>query len=84
MTEGKVNADAQRAMNNIERQGNPWGINRKEKENWRELDPTVKIPTVKEAQKSGEGFDYLFWVGSMGAFDSRSQKIALSFATINE
>ncbi len=25
MTEGKVNPDAQRAMTNIERQGNPWG-----------------------------------------------------------
>ncbi|MFY3792990.1 heterodisulfide reductase-related iron-sulfur binding cluster [Ureibacillus sp. MALMAid1270] len=82
MTEGKVNPDAQRAMNNIERQGNPWGINRKEKENWRDQDPTVHIPTVKEATKSGEGFDYLFWVGSMGSFDSRSQKIALSFARL--
>ncbi|TSI07460.1 (Fe-S)-binding protein [Lysinibacillus sp. BW-2-10] len=82
MTEGKVNSDAQRAMNNIERQGNPWGLNRKEKENWRDLDPEVNIPTVKEAKKSGEGFEYLFWVGSMGAFDSRSQKIALSFARL--
>ena len=35
LTEGKMDADAQRAMTNIERQGNPWGINRKEKENWR-------------------------------------------------
>ncbi|SOB89867.1 Fe-S oxidoreductase [Ureibacillus xyleni] len=82
MTEGKVNSDAQRAMNNIERQGNPWGLNRKEKENWRDLDPEVNIPTVKEAKKSGEGFEYLFWVGAMGSFDSRSQKIALSFARL--
>ena len=82
MTEGKVNADAGRAMNNIERQGNPWGINRKEKENWRDIDPSIKIPTIKEAKKSGEGFEYLFWVGSMGSFDSRSQKIALSFAKL--
>ena len=82
MTEGKVNPDAQRAMTNIERQGNPWGLNRKEKENWRELDESVYIPTVKEAKKSGEGFEYLFWVGSMGSFDSRSQKIALSFARL--
>lgn len=82
MTEGKVNSDAQRAMNNIERQGNPWGLNRKEKENWRDLDSSIHIPTVKEAKKSGEGFEYLFWVGSMGSFDSRSQKIALSFARL--
>ncbi|MGN7118052.1 (Fe-S)-binding protein [Lysinibacillus odysseyi] len=82
MTEGKVNPDAQRAMTNIERQGNPWGLNRKEKENWRDLDPSINIPTVKEAKKSGEGFEYLFWVGSMGSFDNRSQKIALSFARL--
>lgn len=82
MTEGKVNPDAQRAMTNIERQGNPWGLNRKEKENWRELDETIHIPTVKEAKKSGEGFEYLFWVGSMGSFDNRSQKIALAFAKL--
>lgn len=82
MTEGKVNPDAQRAMTNIERQGNPWGLNRKEKENWRDLDPTISIPTVKELKKSGEEMDYLLWVGSMGAFDNRSQKIALAFCRL--
>ncbi|MEK4423995.1 (Fe-S)-binding protein [Solibacillus sp. FSL K6-1523] len=82
MTEGKVNPDAQRAMTNIERQGNPWGLNRKEKENWRDLDPSISVPTVKELKKSGEEMDYLFWVGSMGAFDNRSQKIALAFAKL--
>ncbi|KOS60837.1 4Fe-4S dicluster domain-containing protein [Lysinibacillus agricola] len=82
MTEGKVNPDAQRAMTNIERQGNPWGLNRKEKENWRDLDPTIHIPTVKELKKSGEEMEYLLWVGSMGAFDNRSQKIALAFCRL--
>ena len=80
MTEGKMDADAQRAMTNIERQGNPWGINRKEKENWRDARPDLHIPTVKELKKADEEFDYLLWVGSMGSFDNRSQKIALSFA----
>ncbi|OLN24195.1 hypothetical protein BTO30_01945 [Domibacillus antri] len=82
LTEGKMNPDAQRAMQNIERQGNPWGLNRKDKEKWRELRDDVHIPTMKEAQKAGEEPEYLFWVGSMGAFDSRSQKIALSFAKL--
>ncbi|MCA1032138.1 4Fe-4S dicluster domain-containing protein [Bacillus timonensis] len=82
LTEGKMDADAQRAMTNIERQGNPWGLNRKEKENWREAREDVVIPTVKEMKKAGEEFEYLFWVGSMGSFDNRSQKIALSFAKL--
>ncbi|MGD6966531.1 4Fe-4S dicluster domain-containing protein [Rossellomorea vietnamensis] len=82
LTEGKMDADAQRAMQNIERQGNPWGLNRKERENWREGREDVHIPTVKEMKKAGEEFEYLFWVGSMGSFDNRSQKIALSFAKL--
>ncbi len=82
LTEGKMDADAQRAMTNIERQGNPWGLNRKERENWREVREDVHIPTVKEMSKAGEEFEYLFWVGSMGSFDNRSQKIALSFAKL--
>ncbi|MBP1915554.1 Fe-S oxidoreductase [Lederbergia galactosidilyticus] len=82
LTEGKVNPDAQRAMQNIERQGNPWGLNRKEKEIWREAREDVYVPTVKERKKAGEEFEYLLWVGSMGAFDNRSQKIALAFAKL--
>jgi Fe-S oxidoreductase len=82
LTEGKMDADAQRAMTNIERQGNPWGLNRKEREDWREAREDVSVPTVKEMKKSGEEFEYLFWVGSMGSYDNRSQKIALSFARL--
>ncbi|AZU64631.1 heterodisulfide reductase-related iron-sulfur binding cluster [Neobacillus mesonae] len=82
LTEGKMNPDAQRAMTNIERQGNPWGLNRKEREDWRELRKDVEVKTVKEMNKAGEEFEYLFWVGAMGSYDNRSQKIALSFAKL--
>ena len=82
LTEGKMDPDAQRAIKNIEKQGNPWGISKKERENWRELKEDIVIPTVKEKEKAGEEFEYLFWVSSMGAYDNRSQKIALSLAKI--
>ncbi|WP_077623480.1 heterodisulfide reductase-related iron-sulfur binding cluster [Sediminibacillus massiliensis] len=82
LTEGKMDPDAQRAIMNIERQGNPWGLSKKERDNWRNLDSQISIPTVKEWKKSGEEFDYLFWVSSMGAYDNRSQKIALAFARL--
>jgi len=76
MTEGSMPAEAQRALNNIERQGNPWGINRKDRTNWIEgLNGEYAVPTVKDT----EDFEYLFWVGSMGSFDNRSQKITHSF-----
>lgn len=82
LTEGKMNADAQRAITNIERQGNPWGLNRNERENWREGREDINVATVKEKQKAGEEFEYLFFVGSMGSYDNRSQKIAQSFARV--
>jgi Fe-S oxidoreductase len=82
LTEGKLDADAQRAMTNIERQGNPWGINRKERANWRDGREEIKVPTAKELKKAGEEFEYLFFVGSMGSFDNRSQKIAQSLAHV--
>ncbi|SEH46076.1 Fe-S oxidoreductase [Halobacillus karajensis] len=82
LTEGKMDTDGQRAMMNIERQGNPWGLSKKEREDWRQLDEDVQIPTVKELKKSGEEFDYLFWVSSMGSYDNRSQKIAMAFAKL--
>lgn len=82
LTEGKMDPDAQRAMTNIERQGNPWGLNRKEREAWRDMREDVSVPTVKEMEKAEEEYEYIFWVGSMGSYDNRSQKIALSFAKL--
>ncbi|WP_088036752.1 (Fe-S)-binding protein [Evansella clarkii] len=82
LTEGKMDTEAQRTMKNIEKQGNPWGINRKERENWRDGRDDIDVPTVKEMKKRGEEFEYLYFVGSMGSYDSRSQKVAQSFAKI--
>ncbi|MBU8906101.1 heterodisulfide reductase-related iron-sulfur binding cluster [Desertibacillus haloalkaliphilus] len=82
LTEGKMDQEAQRAMMNIERQGNPWGISRKERENWRDGRDDIHVPTIKEAKKAGEEFEYLFFVGSMGSYDKRSQKVAQSLAKV--
>ncbi|MFC3039641.1 (Fe-S)-binding protein [Virgibacillus xinjiangensis] len=82
MTEGKMDQDQQRAVMNIERQGNPWGLSKKDRIKWREIDESVSIPTVKELKKEGKEFEYLFWVSSMGSYDSRSQKIAIAFAKL--
>ncbi|HJV45751.1 MAG TPA: (Fe-S)-binding protein [Bacillota bacterium] len=78
LTEGSMPAEAARYFQNIERQSNPWGINRKERMKWREGRDDITVPTVSEVEE----FEYLFWVGSMGSYDLRSQKIAQSFAKI--
>lgn len=78
LTEGKVKPEANRTFQNIERQSNPWGINRNDRIKWREQDSTLNVPTVKE----NPDFEYLLFVGSMGAFDNRSIKITQSFVRI--
>lgn len=82
MTEGKMDSEIQRAVMNIERQGNPWGLSKKDRIKWREIDESAYIPTVKELKKEDKDFEYLFWVSSMGSFDARSQKIAIAFAKL--
>ena len=78
LTEGNVPQEATRYFQNIERQSNPWGINRKERIKWREEREDITVKTVKETEE----FEYLLWVGSMGSFDKRSQKIVQSFSKI--
>lgn len=83
LMEGSVPAEGQRAMTNIERQGNPWGISRADRSKWvKEIDPegtlNLSIPTVKE----NPDFDILFFVGSMGSYDNRSRKITRAFVRL--
>jgi Fe-S oxidoreductase len=78
LTEGNIPQEATRYFQNIERQSNPWGLNRKERINWRNEREDIEVPTVDEIDE----FEYLFWVGSMGSYDKRSQKIVQSFAKI--
>lgn len=78
LMEGKVPQEGQRAMQNIERQGNPWGMSRNDRSKWMEGLEDLYIPTVKE----NPDFDYLFFVGSMGSYDSRAIKVTRAFVRL--
>jgi Fe-S oxidoreductase len=81
LTQGNMPHDGQRALQNIERQGNPWGISRNDRVKWvKEVDPDdeLGVRTVKENTE----FEYLFFLGSMGAYDNRSRKITHSFVKL--
>ncbi|MDD9149182.1 (Fe-S)-binding protein [Sporolactobacillus sp. CQH2019] len=75
LTEGKVPQEGQRAMQNIERQGNPWGMSRSDRSKWMD---GLSVPTVRE----NPDFDYLFFIGSMGSYDSRSIKVTRSLVRL--
>ncbi|MBG9793734.1 hypothetical protein ABD76_14825 [Paenibacillus dendritiformis] len=81
LTQGSMPHDGQRALQNIERQGNPWGISRSDRAKWvREVDPegVLHVPTVKENPE----FDILLFVGSMGSYDNRSRKVTRSLVRL--
>ncbi|MGG2200391.1 (Fe-S)-binding protein [Paenibacillus validus] len=78
MTEGSMPAEVTRTLNHIERQGNPWGMNRNDRVRWRDEYHNLDIPTVDEVKQ----FEYLFWVGSMGSYDNRNRKVIAAFAKI--
>ncbi|TDY50626.1 Fe-S oxidoreductase [Alicyclobacillus sacchari] len=77
LMEGSMPNEAKRAMQNIERQGNPWGLSRNERSHWTNgLD--VPVPTVHE----NPDFEYLLFVGSMGSYDRRVRKVTHAFVRL--
>jgi Fe-S oxidoreductase len=75
LMEGATPPEAQRAMTNIERAGNPWGNSRDSRGEWAE---GLAIPTFSQRPDA----EYLYFVGCAGSYDRRNQKVARALATI--
>lgn len=83
LMEGSVPQEGQRAMMNIERQGNPWGISRSDRNKWvSEVDPDGTLGLIIPTVQDNPEFEYLFFVGSMGSYDNRSRKITRAFVRL--
>ncbi|MEC0210915.1 (Fe-S)-binding protein [Paenibacillus ehimensis] len=78
LMQGSMPHEGQRAMQNIERQGNPWGLSRSDRVKWTGEIDGIAVPTVKE----NPDFEYLFFVGSMGSYDLRSRKVSRAFVRL--
>jgi len=77
LMEAKFPGQLQSAFNGMERNGNPWNMN-KDRMEWTKEESGLNVSTVEEKPD----FDLLYWVGCAGAFDQKGQKIARSFAKI--
>ncbi|WP_307474405.1 (Fe-S)-binding protein [Paenibacillus harenae] len=78
LMEGSLPQDGQRALQNIERQSNPWGLPRAERAAWIEeceKKTGIRVPTMQELKRQGRTPEMLLWAGSMGAYDSRSRRV---------
>ena len=77
LMDAKFPGQLQNAFNGMERNGNPWNMN-KDRMEWSREVPGLEVKTVDEKSD----FDILYWVGCAGAFDQKGQKIAQAFTKI--
>ena len=75
MQEAAAPPEAQRAMTNIERAGNPWGEAAGTRGDWAE---GLGVPTFAERPDA----EYLYFVGCAASFDRRNQRVAKALARI--
>jgi Fe-S oxidoreductase len=75
MQEAAAPPEAQRAMTNIERAGNPWGEAASTRGDWSE---GLGVPTLAERPDA----EYLYFVGCAASFDRRNQRVAKALAKI--
>jgi Fe-S oxidoreductase len=78
LMEGRLPSDGQRALQNIERQSNPWGLPRAERAAWIadcESRTGIRVETMQELKHQGRKPDVLLWAGSMGSYDMRSRRV---------
>ncbi|GMA63583.1 heterodisulfide reductase-related iron-sulfur binding cluster [Alicyclobacillus fastidiosus] len=76
LTEGKASPEVNKVFQNLERQSNEWGINRRDRAKW-----VGELPVRTMAEVEGKA-EYLYFVGTAASFDQRNQKIAKAFAQI--
>jgi Fe-S oxidoreductase len=75
LAEGAFPSSAAVTLQNIQRLGNPWGLDPADRLNWAKgLDVPVLAPE--------RPVEYLYWVGCSAAYDTRNHKIARSVVKI--
>ena len=78
MTESRFPHEMVAAFKGIETQGNPWGLAQEKRADWAE---GLAIPLMAEVEDPAQ-IDALYWVGCLGSYDRRNQKVSRAFATL--
>ena len=66
---------------NLERNGNPWGVNPRQRLDWAK-DLPFEVKQVGTDVETLDEVDYLFWVGCAGAFEDRQKKTTRAVAEL--
>lgn len=73
-------SNLQATLKNIRTKSNPWGLDPNDRTKWIEEIKTEKNIDIKLASQGG--FEYLYWVGSPGAFDDRNKAVTKACAEL--
>lgn len=79
MEESKAPAMLNNIFSNIENNGAPWQYSPEDRMLWAD-DLDFNVPVMADA--GDQKPEYLFWVGSAGAYDDRYKKVTMAFARI--
>lgn len=79
MEQAKAPGELNAIFSNIENNGAPWQFSPQDRMNWAE---GLQVPLMAEKFAKGEKPEYLFWVGSAGAFDDRYKKVTREFIKV--
>jgi Fe-S oxidoreductase len=75
ISENKAPNNLINTLKNIRTKGNPWGQPAEDREKWAD---GLDVPKVENTPE----FEYLYWVGCAGAYDSRNQNITRTMVNL--
>ncbi len=78
MQEGRMPDEMARTFRNLEQHGNPWQFNNSQRAKWAE---GLGIPEIEDVEDVS-GLEVVWWVGCLGSFDQRNQKISRALAAV--
>ncbi len=81
MEESAAPGELNSIFTNIENNGAPWQFSPEDRMKWAE-DVNLEIPLMANKLAEEKIPEYLFWVGSAGAFDDRYKKVSREFVKI--
>lgn len=81
MIESAFPSEAGTMLKNLEKKGNPWGLQKKQRLEWTK-DVDFEVPVVGQDVEDLTEVDYLYWVGCAGALEDRAKKTTKAFAEL--
>jgi Fe-S oxidoreductase/nitrate reductase gamma subunit len=81
MEESAAPGELNSMFTNIENNGAPWQYPPEERLKWA-AEAGIEVPVMADVFAQGNKPEYLFWVGSAGAFDDRYKKVTREFVKI--